>query len=191
MTASGATHIRAGVLELLLRVQADRRPLSIILCKIIESCGSSSATGSLPAGLQGDAQAEYTCATDHQPLISAAEHAQKPAKRQRTPPSIISPVQPLAGTLGTDGQNGVPVSADKGGKGSGRRRAREAGSSGAEVASPQGRSDAAWEVLQQLRTVAGGGEAAPEASCSQHGANGAIRALFRVIDRLPGQHPLC
>ncbi len=159
------------------------------MCKIIESRGSLSAADSLPAGIQGDAQAECTSATDHQTLGSAKQHAQKPAKRQRTGASSISPGQTASGMRGADSQNGAPVSADKAKKGSGGKRVREEMMPGRELASQQEGARAAWELLQQLHAVAEGREALPEASCSRSGDSGGIRALSRVIDRLPGQHP--
>lgn len=185
-----ALPIHAGALEMLLRVQADRKPLSTIITQVIECHGSASAASSLPEGLQCNAQTGQPSATGRPPFSSSAEDANKITKRPKRGASSVSPLQAASETNGTGGQSRAPVSADRAGSSSGRKRVRKAGSPGAELASPPQGSGAAWEVLQRLRTEAKAGSAAPEAFRNQDGGDGGLRALFRAIDCLPGQHPL-
>ena len=183
--------IRAGVLEMLLRVQADRRPLSQIITQVIECHGSASAASSLPGGLQCNAHTGQPSATGRQPAVSSTEDAEKIPKRPKRGASSVSSTQVMSETNGTGGQSGGPVSADRAGSSSGRKRVREVETPGAELASPPRGSRAAWEVLQRLQTEAKAGSAAPEAFRSQDGEDSGLRALFRAMDCLPGQYTGC
>ena len=194
----------ADVLGMLLRVQADQRPLSTIIIEVLKSHGNASTAGSLHTGVHSNVQPGHDGSVDiimvsnslaetdshGQPLGCNVGDAEKPAKRPKKAASSGSSAQPVSGIVeGDDGQPGASFSADRAGKSSGRKLGRDHESPDGELAALREDRGAAWKVLQRLRAVAEGEAEALDASCNKDSHVDGINGILRVIDCLPGVHP--
>ena len=182
----------ADVLGLLLRVQADQKPLSAIVSEVIERHGSNSAAGNVSNGQRSNAQRESS-PSFHQPMDVEAPTGETAVKRQKGADGGKRTSQMPEITAADTSKRKVPPSAHGVGESLSRKRGRENAHSGREQADQQG-SKAAWAVLQRLKAVAKGEVKAHVMMSDQDDAGDAdkdkagIRDLFRAINNLPGKN---
>jgi len=182
---------RADVLEMLLRVQADQKPLSAIISEVIERHRSNSAAGNLSNGQRSNAQRKSSPSL-HPPMDIEPAMDETAVKRQKGADGGKSTSQtseiPKADSKRkvSPSEHGVKESLS-------RKRERGGTISGRELADQRG-SKAAWVVLQRLKAMAKGEDEAHVMMSDQDDAGDAdkdmagIRDLFQAIHNLPGKH---
>jgi len=182
----------ADVLEMLLRVQADQKPLSAIISEVIERHCSNSAAGNLSNGQRSNAQRKSSPSL-HPPMDIEPAMGETAVKRQKGADDGKSTLKMSEITAADTSKRKVPPSAHGVGDSLNRKRERVNTSSGREQADQQG-SKTAWAVLQQLNAMAQGELEGHVMMSDQDDAGDAdkdkagIRDLCQAIHNLPGKH---